>query len=285
MQSSRIAVIGANGQLGKELVSLIPDEAVWPLTREQADLIKPGQILQLFKQSTPRIVLNCAAYNLVDQSETTPEVAFAVNAFGIRELALACREVGATLVQFSTDYVFGLDTSRQQPYTESAAPDPISAYGMSKLAGEYFVRALCPQHFIVRTCGLYGKYGVGGKGTNFVETMLKLAGMGKTIKVVGDQVLTPTSASDLAQASLQLIETKRYGLYHMTNAGQCSWYEFAKTVFELTDTNANLQSTTTAEYGSKAARPSYSVLESEHAHTPRLRHWREALSEYLAMRG
>ncbi len=280
-----IAIRGSHGQLGREFRSLLPgDDGVHALARADADLAIPGQITAILQKLKPRLVINCSAYNLVDQCEATPEAAFAVNAFGVRELAIACREEQVTLVHFSTDYVFGLDEKRQTPYGESDSPGPISAYGMSKLAGEYFVRSLCPNHYVIRTCGLYGRHGAGGKGTNFVETMLKLAVAGKTIRVVDDQVLTPTSAADVATNLMALLRCPTNRVYHLTNSGQCSWYEFAKAIFEFTGIKADLQPTTSAEYGSKARRPAYSVLRSEHPYTPKLRPWREALQAYLAAR-
>jgi dTDP-4-dehydrorhamnose reductase len=276
-----MAVLGAQGQLGRELQSLLSGEDFKPLTRQDADLAIPGQITALLHAIKPKIVINCSAYNLVDQCEATPEAGFSVNAFGVRELALTCRDIDATLVHFSTDYVFGLEGFRPTPYLESDAPGPVSAYGLSKLTGEYFIRSTCPKHFVIRTCGLYGRFGVGGKGTNFVETMLKLAHAGKSIKVVEDQILTPSSARDVAQGAIKLIGECPFGLYHLTNAGQCSWYEFAQTIFKLAQVNADLHPTTTAAYGAKALRPAYSVLGTEHQSTPRLRSWRDALADYI----
>lgn len=277
----RYVVIGSQGQLGREIVSLLSNHEVISVTREQADLAVPGQIEACIKLIQPQFVINCAAYNLVDQAELTPEPAFAVNARGVRELAMVCQRIGATLVHFSTDYVFGLDRHRKVPYVESDAPGPLSAYGTSKLTGEYFVRSLCDKHYVVRTCGLYGKQGAGGKGTNFIETMLKLAQSGKEIRVVSDQVLTPTSATDLARAVLQLIPSSSFGLYHLTNTGSCSWHQFAETIFRIRNLQVPLGSCSSADYGSKAARPSYSVLKSEITTTPRLRTWQEALVDYL----
>ncbi|MFT3879719.1 MAG: dTDP-4-dehydrorhamnose reductase [Gemmatales bacterium] len=281
-----IAILGSNGQLGREFRSLLPgDDGVHALTRADADLAIPGQITALLQKLKPKLVINCSAYNLVDQCEDAPESAFAVNAFGVRELALACREVHAKLVHFSTDYVFGLEEKRQTPYGESDAPGPVSSYGLSKLTGEYYVRSLCPDYCIIRTCGLYGRHGAGGKGTNFVETMLKLAAAGKTIRVVNDQMLTPTSAVDVAEATRQLLRSSLNRVCHLTNSGECSWYEFARAIFELAGVQADLQPTTSTKYGSKARRPAYSVLRTEHPYlVPTLRPWREALQAYLEAR-
>jgi dTDP-4-dehydrorhamnose reductase len=275
-------IIGSQGQLGREITSRLDPHETFAATRANIDLADTASIHQGISQHQPKLVINCAAYNKVDDAEKDSAPAFAVNAFGVRELARACESVGATLVHFSTDYVFGSVGFRPNPYRESDAPGPLSSYGTSKLTGEYFVRAYCSRHFVIRTCGLYGKHGVGGKGGNFVETMMKLATAGKTIRVVNDQILTPSSASDVAAASLKLMEDCPFGLYHLTNAGQCSWYDFAAAIFELKKLNADLQPTTTREYNSPALRPPYSVLTSEHRNAPKLKPWREALADYLS---
>src|SRR5207249_881404 len=154
----------------------------------------------------------------------------------------------------------GLDESRTTPYVEADAPGPVSVYGLSKLAGEYLVRSLCSRHFVIRTCGLYGVWGSGGKGGNFVETMLRMAGEGKPLPVVADQMCTPSYTVDVAAATVPLVQTGRYGMYHLTNTGSCSWHEFARTIFELASVRANLSTTTSREYGRPARRPGYSVL-------------------------
>jgi len=158
---------------------------------------------------------------------------------------------------------------------------------MSKLAGEYFVRAICPKHFVIRTAALFGLLGRGGKGTNFVELMLRLAKEGKPIRVVADQVCTPTSTVDLALATIALIQTGQYGLYHLTNSGSCSWHEYAQTIFKLAGVEANLTGVTSEEFGAPAPRPSYSVMASKAYHTlgfPQFRPWRQALVDFLKER-
>ncbi len=273
-------VFGAAGQLGSDLCSKLPGQAI-PLTRAELDLTDAAAISRVLGPLRPDVVVNCAAYNFVDRAEEEPEQAFAVNALVPRRLAEVCRELGSILVHFSTDYVFGLDANRQSPYAESDAPGPLSVHGTSKLAGECFVRAIAPRHLVIRTCGLYGRRGSGGKGTNFVETMLRLAEQGKPLRVVTDQICTPSYAVDVADAVVQLLGTNPHGLYHLTNAGQCSWYEFAETIFALSGVRADLRPITSAEYGSRARRPHYSALRSEHPTTPSLRPWREALAAYL----
>jgi dTDP-4-dehydrorhamnose reductase len=280
----RYIVLGAAGQLGRDLCTRLGGTVI-PLTRAELELTAPPEALRAaLAERRPDVVINCAAYNFVDKAEDEPGPAFAVNALAPRRLAEACRELGAVFVHFSTDYVFGLDANRQTPYRESDAPGPLSVYGASKLAGEYLVRSAGPRHFVIRTCGLYGRWGSGGKGGNFVETMLRVAGQGKPLRVVADQVLTPSYTADVAEAAVRLIQGEQYGLYHLTNAGHCSWYEFARTIFELAGVSADLTPTTSAEYGSRARRPAYSVLASEHPHTPPLRPWRAALAAYLEER-
>ncbi|HLN28456.1 MAG TPA: dTDP-4-dehydrorhamnose reductase [Gemmataceae bacterium] len=282
----RYAVLGSIGQLGCELCRILPGEVI-ALTRKDLDLSQPSNARLLLKDLKPDVLLNCAAYNLVDRAEQEPGVAFAVNAWGVRELALACRDLDCTLAHFSTDYVFGLDETRCTPYLEEDAPGPLSLYGLSKLVGEYLVRSLCPKHFVVRTCGLYSVRGQGGKGGNFVETMLRLAKAEKPLRVVNDQVCTPSYTVDVAAAVAALVQTDCYGLVHITNSGSCSWYEFAREIFERFDTLANLTPISSKEFGALARRPSYSVLAtSRAAKIPGLvlRGWKDALSAYLEER-
>jgi dTDP-4-dehydrorhamnose reductase len=282
----RHAVLGAPGQLGRELCPLLPDEVV-PLGRDQADLTDPAGLAVTLTALRPDVVLNCAAYNLVDRAEAEPEAAFAVNAWGPCRLARVCRDLGCLLVHFSTDYVYGLDEGRDEPYAETDAPGPLSVYGLSKLTGEYFVRQSGARHLIIRTCGLYGLWGAGGKGTNFIETMLRLAAQGKPLRVVADQRCTPTSASDVARATVGLLAAGRTGLFHVTNAGSCTWHELAASVFELAGVPAAPTPITSKDYGAPARRPAYSVLAPAAlaaAGLPPLRPWREALADYLRAR-
>src|SRR5579871_312229 len=247
----RYAVLGAAGQLGRDLCPRLPGEviALGRTSSPAVDLSRPESLAAIFTEARPDVVINCAAYNFVDRAESEPQEAFAVNAWGVRELARLCGQRDCLLVHFSTDYVFGLDPTRQEPWTETDAPGPVSVYGLSKLAGEYLVRSLCPRHIVIRTCGLYGIWGSGGKGGNFVETMLRLAGQGKPLRVVADQVCTPSYTADVANATAELIDTGAFGLYHLTSAGSCSWYEFARAIFEQAGIKANVTSITSAEYG------------------------------------
>jgi dTDP-4-dehydrorhamnose reductase len=282
----RTAVLGAAGQLGRDLVPRLPGDVI-PLTRDRADLSRPDTVRAALTEARPDVVVNCAAYNFVDRAEAEPEAACAVNTWGVRQLALICRDLDTTLVHFSTDYVFGLD-GQTTPYRETDAPGPLSIYGLSKLAGEYQVRAICPRHFVIRTCGLYGVWGSGGKGGNFVEAMLRKATRGEPIRVVADQVCTPSYTVDVATAAVALVQTGVHGVYHLTNAGACTWHDFARSVFELAGVTANPTAVTSREYGLPARRPPYSVLAADRYLSlglPALRSWREALAAYLEERG
>jgi dTDP-4-dehydrorhamnose reductase len=279
-------VLGAAGQLGRDLCSRLPDR-VSAMTRADADLTRTDQLAQALRSLRPDVVINCAAYNFVDRAESEPEAAFAVNAWGVRSLAGVCRELDALLVHFSSDHVFGLDADRRHPCTEEDAPGPVSVYGLSKLAGEYLVRTLCPQHLIVRTCGLYGLWGSGGKGGNFVETMLRLAREGRPVRVVADQICTPSATADVADAVVALLQRGARGIVHVTNSGPCSWHDFAAAIFRLAAVPANLTPITTGEFGAAARRPAYSVLAATglvRLGLPPLRPWQQALAAYLGLR-
>ncbi|MGH7172972.1 MAG: dTDP-4-dehydrorhamnose reductase [Gemmataceae bacterium] len=285
----RYAVLGAAGQLGRDLCPRLAGEVI-PLSRcgsPPVDLARPESLPTFFDEARPDVVINCAAYNFVDRAESEPREAFAVNAWGVRELARLCRERDCLLVHFSTDYVFGLDEARRHPWTESDAPGPVSVYGLSKLAGEYLVRALCPRHLVIRTCGLYGVWGSGGKGGNFVETMLRLAGQGKPLRVVNDQTCTPSYTVDVAETTIALLTADQPGLYHVTNSGSCTWHELARTIFELSGVQANLTPIPSSEYPAPARRPQYSVLDHAALRAlgiPSPQSWREALAAYLRER-
>jgi dTDP-4-dehydrorhamnose reductase len=283
----KFAVIGAAGQMGRDLCPRLTGEVV-PLDRSRADLTKPELLRATLSELRPDVVVNCAAYNFVDKAESEPEAAFAVNAWGVRQLARVCRDLDCTLVHFSTDYVFGLDAGRRTPYQVTDAPGPLGVYAMSKLAGEYAVRAECPKHFVIRTCGLYGVWGSGGKGGNFVETMLRLAGQGKPLRVVNDQHCTPSYTADVAVTTAALIATGKHGLYHITNSGATTWYQVAKAAFEFAGVRADLTPIPTSAYPTPARRPLYSVLELDalaSAGVPTPRPWRDAVAAYVQERG
>jgi dTDP-4-dehydrorhamnose reductase len=219
----------------------------------------------------------------VDDCEENDVAAFAVNAIGVKNLCLACKENNSVLVHISTDYVF--DGKKGKPYLERDCPAPGTVYGISKLAGEYYVQYMLEKYFLIRTCGLYGVAGCMGKGGgNFIENMLKRAKDNKVLRVVKDEIVGPTYTYDLAKKISELIRTRHYGLYHVTNTGQCSWYDFAKKIFELTGTKVQLEAATSTEFKSKARRPAYSVLAHENLKNigmNDMRAWDKALEAYL----
>jgi dTDP-4-dehydrorhamnose reductase len=282
----RIALIGAHGQLGTALAACLPGDII-SLTRADIDVADVARVGSALDAARPGLVINATAYNFVDKAEDEPERAFAVNGLGPRNLALWCARHDVPIVHVSTDYVFGLDAARQTPWGETDAPGPVSAYGVSKLTGEAFVQALAPKHYVVRTCGLYGRATSPGKG-NFVETMLRLGKERGAVSVVDDQWCTPTSAVDLARSITRLIETGKYGLYQATNAGATTWCRLAAEVFRVAKLKVELRPITTAEYPLKARRPAYSVLDSSKlaaAIGGGLPPWQEAVAAYLHQRG
>lgn len=283
----RILLIGAAGQLGQDLLPVLEKggHKVVPVTHEQLEICSAEVVREAVASAQPQCIINTAAFHRVDDCEDQAEKAFAVNVMGVRNLAQAAEHAGAVLVHFSTDYVFGGEA--RTPYVETDLPQPLSIYAMSKLAGEFAARRYCSRHFVIRTCGLYGMGGSRSKGGNFVETMLKLAAQKKTIQVVADQIVTPTSTADLAERLAPLIESENYGLYHMTNTGQCSWHEFAAEVFRLAKITADLQPTDSQSFGAKARRPAYSVLDNcrlRSVGVDEFRSWQEALGDYMRER-
>lgn len=254
-------------------------------THSILDVTQREQVFQQVEKLGPEVIINTAAFHKVDVCETEVLAAFQVNAVGVKNLCLAARAVEATLVHFSTDYVF--EGNLRRPLTEQDETNPVNAYGVSKLAGEKIIRYLWEKSFVIRTCGLYGHAGSSGKGGNFVETMLQKAKANDSIRVVHDQVLTPTSTRELARKVAELIQTKHYGLYHVTSQGACSWHEFAAAIFEIAGIKANLSPTTSAEFKSPAKRPAFSVLENAHLNKwgmDDLKSWQDALLEYVSER-
>jgi dTDP-4-dehydrorhamnose reductase len=283
----RYVLVGATGQLGVDLVRAfdLPGELI-PLTHADLDLLDAAGTETRLRQLSPTHVVNTAAYNRVDQAEDDRAAAFALNARAVGDLAAVCESLGAALVHFSTDYVF--DGRRATPYLESDAPNPLNVYGESKLAGERLALERCERAVVFRVSGLFGVARSSGKGgTNFVETMLRLAREGRKIRVVADQVLGPSYTLDLARKVWTVLPKAAHPIYHLTNAGETSWYGFARRAFDLAGLAPDLTPVTAAEHGAKARRPAYSVL--GHAHLRALgeddlRPWDAALAAYLAER-
>ncbi|MFQ5695952.1 MAG: dTDP-4-dehydrorhamnose reductase [Terriglobia bacterium] len=281
----RILLTGAGGQLAHDLQACLTRDEVVALPHTELDICDAEAVRAALARHRPDCLINTAAFHRVDDCEDHPEKSFGVNAVGVYHLARAAASAGAVLVHFSTDYVFS--GGQRTPYVETDVPNPQSIYAMSKRAGELIVERYCEKYFLIRTCGLYGLSGRSGKGGNFVETMRRRAREGKPLRVVNDQVLTPTSAADLAEKLVPLIHSHHYGLYHMTNTGECSWYEFAREIFRLARLAPDLQPTTSAQFAAKARRPAYSVLDNRAyraAGYEDFRSWQEALADYFRQR-
>jgi len=280
----KILITGSNGQLGRALQKVLPGQNCVFTTRADFDITDGKQAIQQITVARPSIVIHTAAYTDVEGCEKNPKLARQVNFEGTRNLALACQKIRATMVYISTDYVF--DGQKNKPYQEDDQPNPINIYGQIKLAGEKAVQNICPKYLIVRTAWLFGE------GRNFVQTILKLAKEKKTLKVVNDQVGSPSYALDLARTICKLI----YGLrimnyepkiFHITNSGQCSWYEFAREIIRLAALEAEILPISSSQWQAikpgSVKRPKYSVLDCSNIQKLglKMRSWQEALREYL----
>jgi len=283
----RVAVIGANGQLGTDIVRTFArnGDDVCALTHADIEIANLDSVSSKLRDLRPQIVVNTAAMHHVEKCEQEPATAYAVNGLGARNLALLTRDVDALLIQISTDYVF--DGLKKAPYEEADPPRPLNVYGNTKLGGEYFVQSATPKHFVLRTSALYGKAPCRAKGgLNFVELMLKLARERGEVRVVDSEVVTPTSTRELAQQVVTLSRSDAYGLYHATAEGSCSWYEFAQEIFSITKRACRLNIAGADEFPSKVPRPSYSVLENralKARNLNRFRPWQDGLREYLCV--
>ncbi len=280
---------GANGQLGTDLCKVLQGFEIIPLTHADIEITDESSIKEAFSKNKPDVVVNTAAYVMVDDCEVEQDKAFLVNAIGARNIAVMSQEIGAKLAHISTDYVFGVKNQpRTVPHTEFDTPVPLNVYGKSKFAGEDLVRCLCSRHFIIRTSALFGVAGASGKGGNFVEAILKRAKEGVDLKVVHNQISSPTYTKDLASKIAQLIITEYYGIFHITNKGSCSWYEFAKEILSLAGLKNPIIPITSDQYSQKAKRPNFSVLDNYHLRLlgmDDMRPWQDALKDYMEERG
>ena len=263
----RLVIIGGNGQLGSDLAETLRTAGmcVVSLSRSELDITESSALAEKLAQHRPEVILNCSVYHPVDECENNPERSFAVNATAVRALALASKHLQAAVVQFSSDYVFDGELGR--PYTEEDMPTPVSVFGVSKVAGEQLLRAVLPNHFIIRTSGLYGLTGSRVKRGNFVETMLRLGKQNGKVRVVNDLRMAQTSTENLAKQVLALIRTKNYGTYHASDHGDYSWYEFAKRIFNYSGMDVAVSPVSWRDIPSVAPRPKYSVLENRRLKT------------------
>ena len=282
----RIAVIGADGQLGMDVSQGFEKngDEVHRLSHAQIEIASPEAVQGCLTKIAPDVIVNTAAFHKVEQCEVDPAQAFAINACGARNLATTAANLGAVIIHVSTDYVF--DGAKQTPYVETDLPRPLNIYGNSKLAGEHFVCSTSPKYFVLRTSALYGKNPCRAKGgLNFVELMRKLARDDKEIKVVNSEFVTPTATADLARQIVRLSRCDAFGLYHATAEGNCTWYEFAREIFNLTGTEARLKVADPIDFPAKVRRPKYSVLENAGLKSIKMnvfRPWQEGLKDYLA---
>ena len=281
----KIAVIGSTGQLGTDLMkTLNVDHELVGLTHQDIEIADYDSCL-ILKKHQPDIVINTAAFHKTDQCEEEPLKTFSVNAIGAKNVAIISKEIAATTVFISTDYVF--DGLKKEPYTEDDVPAPISTYGISKLASEHYTRQN-PKHYIVRIASVFGKAGASGKGGNFVETMITKAKKNETITVIDDMWMSPTYTKDAASILKRILELQLpYGTYHATNKGYCSWYQFAQEIFQLTGLNPVLKPVKTDQLSLKARRPRFSALTSTKLSSYNIepREWTEALRAYLIEKG
>jgi len=266
-------------------VEAFAGDGVRGLAHEDMDIGDDAAVGRVLEELRPRIVVNTAAFHNVPACETDAERAYALNAVAPRRLARVCKAVGARLVHVSTDYVF--DGAKQAPYVETDRTMPLNVYGTSKLAGEHEVLAADGDHQVVRSSGLYGLRPCRAKGGNFIDTMYRVASQQPEVRVVNDEVLTPTFTADLAAQIRTLALDGPPGLYHATNQGSCSWYEFARAIFDLGGLATPLRPTSVKDFAAPVRRPFYSVLENAAlaaAGLDGMRHWRDALGDYMRRR-
>ncbi|MCR6784771.1 MULTISPECIES: dTDP-4-dehydrorhamnose reductase [Bacillus cereus group] len=275
----KVLVTGAKGQLGQDVVSLLKEQKweVFGFGREELNITDEKQVSEKVLLIQPDIIIHTAAYTQVDQAESDEEAAFKVNAEGTKYLAQAAEAVGAKFCYVSTDYVF--DGTKDTPYKADDQTNPQTVYGKSKLVGEQYTQEYCSKNYIVRTSWVFGLY-----GNNFVKTMLRLAEENKELGIVHDQVGSPTYTTDLARFIISLVQTDKYGVYHGSNSGVCSWYEFAKEIFKQSNIEIVVNPLKTEDFPRPAARPKYSVLDKgmiEENGFESFQNWKEALKDFL----
>ncbi|MBN1504641.1 MAG: dTDP-4-dehydrorhamnose reductase [Candidatus Eisenbacteria bacterium] len=278
----RVLVTGARGMLGRDLCDILSGgHEVTGVDIEQGDITDAEVARRLMADARPQTVVHCAAYTDVDRSESEPDDAFRVNADGAGNVAAACRDAGCAIVYISTDYVF--DGRAERPYKENDAPAPLGVYGASKLAGERLVREATPRHFVVRTSWLFG-----AGGRNFVDTIIGLAQDRETLEVVNDQVGSPTFTRHLSRGLARVIESDKFGTYHASNAGSCSWFDFAREILRAWgDSRTRVVPVDSARLGRPAKRPALSVLDTTLFRSTfgfPMPHWKDALAEYLELK-
>ena len=269
----KIVILGAKGMLGHDLNIAFGNFQIYPFGKEDLDIMDKQNVDQIMGKIKPDFVINAAAYTDVDGAESNFEFACKVNADGIRNLAKSCGKINSIVVHISTDYVF--DGEKEEGYDENQEPNPVNAYGRSKLLGEKYLKESNCNHYLVRTSWLYGK-----NGKNFVDTIIRIANQKDQIEIVNDQKGCPTYTKDLSLGIKNLLLKKPdFGTYHLTNDGACTWFDFASKIMEIRQLKTKLKPIPTSKLNRAAKRPLYSVLIN--TKFPKLRHWEEALREYL----
>ncbi|WP_158824897.1 dTDP-4-dehydrorhamnose reductase [Mucilaginibacter lacusdianchii] len=275
---SEIVVFGASGQLGHCLKQVAAEQHITDIyfpVEDEANILNVEALEKLFAEQKPAYCINCAAYTAVDKAEDDVDVARKVNKDGAANLARLCKEHNAVLIHISTDFVF--EGNSANPLVETDEANPISVYGLTKLEGEQAVTELLPEHYILRTSWLYSEH-----GNNFVKTMLRLGKEKEELKIIADQIGTPTYAIDLAECIFTIIKSNagKYGIYHFSNEGVTSWYDFAKAIFDLSHTTVKVFPVRTAEYVTRAVRPAYSVMDKAKVKSTfgiEIPYWRDSL--------
>lgn len=283
----KVVIFGGGGQLGVELCREFERRGwtVQPFDRQALDITDAHGVEQALAKADPQVVINAAAYNQVDIAEREPLAAFQANALAVRNIAMACRQVDARLVHYSTDYVF--DGAKGSPYVETDRPHPLGAYAVSKLGGELYAQAYLDDPLVIRVSGVFGPGGMFTPRGNFVELMLRLAKSNNPIRVVEDHVASPAYAPAIASRTAEMVEKKVTGLFHMGGGQAISWYDYAKLIFELAGVSPALQATNEREYRTAARRPKYSALSNaklERAGITPMPPFRQAVADYLEAR-
>jgi len=281
----KITVIGANGQLGTDICACFKQnsDSVIELNHDDIEISDIASVSKVLQGIKADLVINTAAMHHVENCEGDPLKSFSVNGIGAKNLALICRDTGAILLHISTDYVF--NGEKKDPYVETDRALPLNVYGSTKLSGEHFIAAITDKYYILRVSGIFGKNPCRAKGRNFVQTMLKLSKERDEVRVVDDEILTPTFTEEIAVQVKSLVSNRGdFGLYHVTAEGSCSWYEFAKEIFSISKTSIVLNRAAPGEFSGKVLRPNYSVLENKKLKDQKLNimsHWRDGLLRYL----
>lgn len=275
----KVLVTGVNGQLGYDVVKELDKRGHQPIgvDREQMDLTSTEQIRECIENIKPEAIIHCAAYTAVDKAEDEEELCRRVNAIATKEIAEHAKELDIPMIYISTDYVF--DGTKDGEYTEKDLPNPINVYGKTKYEGEVYVQELLEKYYIVRISWVFGE-----NGNNFIDTMLRLSKERESLNVINDQVGSPIYTKDLAPLLVDMIETDKYGIYHATNEGYCTWYEFAKEIFDVCNINIEVNPINTSEYSTKAARPMNSKMSKNKLSKNefnKLDNWKESLKKYI----